>query len=268
MTPEERIDALQKLDAVQTALIAIATNDEGETEAYPQLRRELLTHPILSEMMPDFVRRYPDLRQFWPFIKRKYGTYGERREFIWNEFAKVVTFVEGLEPGAPGDPNVSEMLKEFDEAYIYAVWQKAIQRRTSDPEGAITSARTLLETVCKRILDEKAIGYEDDMSLPGLYKLVAQQLNLAPDQHTEKVFKQILGGCQTVVEGLGSVRNKLSDAHGKGKKAARPMARHAQLAVNLAGAMATFLVSTWRERTAEPIGPARGGAPFPDVRRR
>ena len=29
----------------------------------------------------------------------------------------------------------------------------------------------------------------------------------------------------------------------------RPRPRHAQLAVNLAGAMATFLVETWRERT-------------------
>jgi hypothetical protein len=47
-----------------------------------------------------------------------------------------------------------------------------------------------------------------------------------------------------VVEGLGALRNKLRDAHGKGKKAARPSPRHAELAVNLAGAMATFIVST------------------------
>ena len=71
---------------------------------------------------------------------------------------------------------------------------------------------------------------------------------LAPSQHDEKVFKQILGGCTSVVEGLAAVRNRLSDSHGRGLEVARPSARHAELAVNLAGAMATFLVATLDER--------------------
>ncbi|WP_407867158.1 abortive infection family protein [Phyllobacterium phragmitis] len=72
---------------------------------------------------------------------------------------------------------------------------------------------------------------------------------MAPDQHTEDIFKRILGGCQTVVEGLGAIRNKLSDAHGRGPKPARATGRHAALAVNLAGAVAMFLVETARERS-------------------
>ncbi|WP_458437716.1 abortive infection family protein [Methylorubrum extorquens] len=74
---------------------------------------------------------------------------------------------------------------------------------------------------------------------------------LAPDDHTEQVFKQILGSCQSVVESLGSLRNKLSDAHSPGPKRARPQPRHAELAVNLAGAMATFLVATWQTRRSD-----------------
>jgi hypothetical protein len=62
------------------------------------------------------------------------------------------------------------------------------------------------------------------------------------------VFKQILGGCTAVVEGLGSLRNRLSDSHGKGKAPVKPATRHAELAVNLAGATATFLVATWKVR--------------------
>jgi len=69
--------------------------------------------------------------------------------------------------------------------------------------------------------------------------------SLAPSLQSEDIFKRIFGGCQTVVEGLGALRNKLSDAHGKGKAIAKPEPRHAELAVNLAGAMATFLVETW-----------------------
>ncbi|UKJ76701.1 abortive infection family protein [Azospirillum brasilense] len=83
-----------------------------------------------------------------------------------------------------------------------------------------------------------------------VHHINSEHLQLAPDQHTEEVFKTILGNCQNVVNSLASIRNKLSDAHGRGRKAVRPSARHAELAVNLAGTVATFLVSTWRARQA------------------
>jgi hypothetical protein len=76
-------------------------------------------------------------------------------------------------------------------------------------------------------------------------KTAAERLHIAPSQHTEDAFKRILGGCTSVVEGLGTLRNKIGDAHGKGGKPVRAAPRHAQLAVNLAGAMATFIVETW-----------------------
>ena len=50
--------------------------------------------------------------------------------------------------------------------------------------------------------------YKDDIELPKIYNLTTDNLNLAPDQHTEQIFKQILGGRQTVVEGLGAGRKK------------------------------------------------------------
>jgi len=73
-------------------------------------------------------------------------------------------------------------------------------------------------------------------------------LKIAPSQHTEQVFKQILGGCTSVVEGLAALRNRLGDAHGGGRARIKPAPRHAQLAVNLAGAMTAFLVATWEAR--------------------
>ncbi len=146
------------------------------------------------------------------------------------------------------DVAISEGLAAFDEESVHAEWQRALGRRAGDPRGAITAARTLLETVCKHILDDAGVPYQEKDDLPQLYRATAKALRLAPSQHTEEVFRQILGGCTAVVEGLGSLRNRLSDAHGQGRKPARPSARHAQLAVNLAGAMAIYLVSTWTEK--------------------
>ncbi|MFP3547641.1 abortive infection family protein, partial [Rhizobium sp. SIMBA_035] len=103
----------------------------------------------------------------------------------------------------------------------------------TDPEGAITAARTLLETVCKHVLDEVRTPYTDKEDLPKLYGMVAQKLNLAPSQHTEEPIKAILGGAMNLVNGLGTLRNRLSDSHGRGGKApVKPAARHAALAVN------------------------------------
>jgi hypothetical protein len=59
------------------------------------------------------------------------------------------------------------------------------------------------------------------------------------------VSKQILGGCSAIVNGLGTLRNKLGDAHGKGASPVKPSARHAELAVNLAGTTALFLIQTY-----------------------
>jgi Abortive infection C-terminus len=44
------------------------------------------------------------------------------------------------------------------------------------------------------------------------------------------------------------VRNKIGDAHGTRPRAVKPKPRHAELAVNLAGTMASFLVATWQEQ--------------------
>ncbi len=148
----------------------------------------------------------------------------------------------------PAEQLISETLISFDESGVHYAWQKALERRRDDPEGAITAAKTLLETVCKHIIDESGDTYGQD-DLPKLYSTVAEFLNLAPSQHSETVFKAILGNCQSVVGNLAGIRNKLGDSHGQGKRHIRPKPRHAELAVNLAGTMAMFLVSTWQERT-------------------
>lgn len=96
----------------------------------------------------------------------------------------------------------------------------------------------------KTILDDRQIQYKPDADLPDLYKAVSKELNLAAGAHTEQALKQILGGCHSVVVGVGSLRNKAGDAHGFGRKSYRPAPRHATLAVNLAGSMALFLIET------------------------
>lgn len=153
---------------------------------------------------------------------------------------------------SPSDEGISNTLIRFDREVVHRRWTDALERRSTDPEGAITLARTLLEDVIKWVLSKQEIAFDDKADLPALYRLVASSLKLAPDAYTEDVFKRILGSCQSVVESLGTLRNKLSDAHSTGPLRAKPHGRHAELAVNLAGTMASFLVSTWEHSTDQP----------------
>lgn len=241
-------------DAVELQEIAIARAtgpfDDNANRTYLELRKRFLESDALVGVLPKFLSQCRDLHQFWGYIKARGASYQERRDVIWDELRPLIELLErGI--GAPSDNSISFVLQDLNAEHVDAIWRKALDRRQSDPEAAITAARTLLESVCKLILDESGVEYAADAKLPKLYSATADILKLAPSQHTEEVFKQILGGCKSVVEGLGAVRNRLSDAHGMGKAPVRPQMRHAELAVNLAGAMATFLVATWQERRTE-----------------
>lgn len=243
--------AVEQVAMMEGILIAAATGGSPDNHIYEHLRREFMADPGIRDLLPTFVRTYRNLSAFWPYIKHEAGTYAERREIIGKAFTPLMDHLEGRH-NAPGDKVASDALEQFDAEGVHAVWAKALARRHTDPEGAITIARTLLETVTKRILDELGESYTDKDDLPKLYAGAAKALNLAPSQHTEEPIKAILGGAMNLVNGIGTLRNRLSDSHGRGGKLpVRPSPRHASLAVNTAGAIATFLVETFLERQTE-----------------
>jgi hypothetical protein len=255
MDMEEEIpDSLvERVSMMEGILIAAATGGSHQNTIYAHLRRDLLAIPKLRELLPPFVRTYRSLDAFWPFIKNEAGSYAERRQIIGAAFTPSIDFLEDLDK-SPGDKFMSEALSSFDAEGVHAVWDKAMSRRSSDPEGAITVARTLLEIVCKKILDDLFVSYGEKDDLPKLYNLTAKELNLAPSQHSEDAIKAILGGAMSLVNGIGTLRNRLSDAHGRGGKLlVRPSPRHARLAVNTAGAVATFLVETHNEQPKSKV---------------
>jgi hypothetical protein len=86
-------------------------------------------------------------------VKANSESYQERRDKIRDAFLLLLDHLEGSS-AYPVDAVASDVLAAFDEPAVRAVWEKALARRKTDPEGAITAARTLLETICKHILEE------------------------------------------------------------------------------------------------------------------
>lgn len=247
----ELFDDVKKLYDI---LVAVSTgtnySDPKIISDFDDARKKIIKQKSINSLIPDFVKNYRDLPSFWGFIKNEIGGYAERRLYIGEAFAPLFDYLENDEDIAPIDTIVANAAKISTE-YVREIWNKAVERRSDDPEGAITAARTLLEATCKHILDKQNVEYDDGAELTKLYKLTARELNLAPSQHTEQQFKQILGGAESVVNGLASLRNKISDAHAIGTISARPSARHAILCVNMAGTMSEFLISTYEYQLEE-----------------
>ncbi len=247
----ELTDDYNRAMALVNLLRDRATGGSPSEADFADLRRYFVNHEDLSQLLPRWFAAQRSLNQFWNFIGDEFPSYRERRKYLWNEFHPLLTRLETATV-SPAEEDIEDGLKAFSSEGVNRAWKQMVQRVGNDPEGAITASRNLLETVLKHILDSRNITYDTvSIELPDLYKAVQKELGLAPEQHQEQIFKQILGGCSGVVNGLGAMRNRLGDAHGVGMRTVRPAPRHARLAVNLAGSMALFLAETHHAKPAD-----------------
>lgn len=237
-----------KVTQLKGLLVACATGKDAKDEEYRSLREELLADPELKSALPYFVEGCRSLTEFWDFIKPMSPTYAGRKEFLRRQFDSILTTLEEearAEVRLPSEEAITAAVTRVSWKRVQDSWKKALDRRGTDPQGAITAARTLLEDVCRHILDELGVGHAGHKDLTDLYRMTAQHLSLAPDRTMQEPVRRLLGGGFSVVEGIGALRNVVGDAHGRERIAPNPDVRHAELAVSLAGAMASFLIQTF-----------------------
>lgn len=139
----------------------------------------------------------------------------------------------------PGTPQIREKLRVFESPKVAEAWEKALDRISSDPSGAITAAKSLLEGTFKSILKERGQEPEHSEDFSRLWRKVAKELSLDLDPREADPMKKLLGACNALVGALAEVRNQSGDAHGGSDS--RVAAVHARLAVHVAGAFAAFV---------------------------
>jgi hypothetical protein len=124
-----------------------------------------------------------------------------------------------------------------------------------DPPTAIGSAKELVETTCRVILDSEGVGYRPADDLLALYKAVAKQLHLNAESVPDDVkgsqaAQSALRSLSATVQNLAEMRNALGTGHGRGRRS-KALARHARLAVTTAEALCRFLLDTWHDRRGD-----------------
>ena len=151
--PEDNFEKALMLKGMTESL---ATGGGMIDATYRKIRAEFVSSVSLKPLLPRFIRTYRDSDGMWAYFKNVHegsGAYAARRLHINTEFEPLLDHLENKN-NSPSDSQVSITLQKYDAEGVTIAWEKALSRRISDPDGAITSARTLLEEVCKHILED------------------------------------------------------------------------------------------------------------------
>ena len=151
------------------------------------------------------------------------------------------------------EATAASLLRERIEAFDLDSVQRDFDRALAegDPEDAITAACSMVESVCKCLLDLMGKERPAKQDIQGLTREVGRHLGVSPDRpDIAPDIRQILGGLTSVFVGIGALRTHGGDAHGRGKGVGRVDARIARLAVHAASTFSLFLVETWQRASA------------------
>ncbi len=111
---------------------------------------------------------------------------------------------------------------------------RAMNSVESDPALAIGTAKELVETTCKTIL-EQIDGADVPDELPKLVRATQKALNLLPDDVPEsakgnETIKRMLSNLGQMTQGLAELRNLYGTGHGPSGRKRGLSSRHARLA--------------------------------------
>ena len=136
-----------------------------------------------------------------------------------------------------------------------------LERATDeDPSLAVGTAKEMVETVCKTILQERT-GSSPTEDLPRLVRAVAKELSLLPDSIPSNakgsdVMRRLLSNLNQVAQGLAELRNLYGTGHGRDGRFIGIKPRHARLAVGAATTLSVFLLETHLERSPSRANPS------------
>jgi hypothetical protein len=154
--------------------------------------------------------------------------------------------------GVAGNPGVAaarQSLASVDSGYVAGQIKRMEAAIPDDPGLAIGTAKELIETVCKTILQRRGIDAPRSADVGDLVKLTAKHLELTPADISESAraadtVRRTLSNLGSIAQGVAELRNHYGTGHGRaaGSKGLQP--RHARLVVGSASTLAVFLMET------------------------
>ena len=148
---------------------------------------------------------------------------------------------------------IRSLASSFDLPGLHVEIDRLAHAAEDDPSLAIGTAKEMVETICKTILQDRGVPSRGK-DLPQLVRAVAKELALLPDNipdHVKgsEVIRRMLSNLNQVSQGIAELRNLYGTGHGHDGRFIGLKPRHAKLAVGAAATLGTFLLETHQERT-------------------
>lgn len=113
-----------------------------------------------------------------------------------------------------------------------------------DYSGAIRGSRSMCEQVLQAIANDLEVALEDSDKLTTITKKVTTALGMREETLGDE-FKQLTQSLSSVVQAIGNIRNKMSDAH----RQSMPALKHyAELCVDSSFAFSKFILAVHHRR--------------------
>ena len=158
-----------------------------------------------------------------------------------------------IEKAPTGINSAKGLATQFDAVYLSQQITRLEAAIPYDPDLTIGTAKELVETCCKTILEDYGVSVDKNWDLSQLVKAAYKELKLTPDDIPEqakasKTIKRLLSNLASVTQGLAELRNNYGTGHGRKIKSKGLNSRHAKLAAGTATTLAVFLFETHQER--------------------
>lgn len=193
-----------------------------------------------------------DARPGWPALdsdderkatgdKLRYWLHQDRIEWVGGRLVRSA--------GTTGLDELAATAPKLEGTHLAMQIQRIKDSVDSDPALAIGTAKELIETVCKTILEERGKELEGSPDIPTLTKALLKELKLVPEgvpTHAKggEAIKGVLRSLGTIGNDLAQLRGLYGTGHGKSAKTQGLQPRHARLAVGSAATLVTFLFET------------------------
>lgn len=240
--------ALEQINELIELSLSGRYNDKNR---YQQIRSKMIKSTDLGLNIPEPIKECNTLSSLISRLQSEsnYDDSEYQRTELEEDTVEIENSIDGeLINGA--SVYIFEELSGIDIKALNNQWRKAYTRCNYDPDGAITAAKTLLESTMMIILDESNIEYKENSSTPSLYRLTSKVLNLDPSNRENGIVKKALGGCATLVNFLCEIRNEFGDAHGNASKVTiYPSQEIARLVISLSGHLSIWLLKRYKGRT-------------------
>ena len=165
-------DRLERAMALRNGLVALCEGRSNMNDGvYRLLRREFMSDPDTSGLVPKFVRTAQDTGAMWAFLKDHSPQWAPRRQFVREAFAALIDALEGVpapDAAAPAQVAGHRPVSQSQERSMYSLFVSGNEEAWGGEPWTVEASRCLTTNECTDAAIVARFGALDDAAIRAL----------------------------------------------------------------------------------------------------